>query len=75
MALITANKPKQAEPLLQDACDSALKVQGPRGGVVNEAIAVLYCCLLAQSKEKDAAALKRRLRKLGCDVDTYCRRS
>ncbi len=68
MSLIGLKKHSEAEAMLRDAWETAIKVEGPDGFAVHHATVPLWMVLMFQDKEDEAKAFRKRAKQLGCDV-------
>ncbi len=67
--LCVVNRHTEAEAMLSHAFETALKAGGPRGIMVQWALTKYwYHMHVHMGKHSEAAALRRRAEKLGCDV-------
>ncbi len=67
--LNSAGKTHEAESILKDVHQVALRAQGPKGLSVRHAYSFLYLLLTEQGRTWEAKELKRKAVKLGCEVD------
>ncbi len=67
-----AGKAEAAAKYFEDVFRAAVKVQGPRGVSVSDALKSYMFTLVLQGKEGEMHELLQRAIELGCDIEVLC---